>query len=174
MFKNIKIHNKKSDNIDNITNIIINENEMTISINGKDDKKDIVSDKKNNISSEINNIEEIPGPSLVSRNYFNMAKNNNKKDEKTYDYKSEEIKQVNSDTSRVYESVKNNNFMDKNNQRSDRAAKSISDHDVDKNPRIVSKLILDSGTNYKETQCQRLITENEESIKGSDKNKNEK
>lgn len=174
LFKNIKIHNKKSDNIDNITNIIINENEMTISINGKDDKKDIVSDKKNNISSEINNIEEIPGPSLVSRNYFNMAKNNNKKDEKTYDYKSEEIKQVNSDTSRVYESVKNNNFMDKNNQRSDRAAKSISDHDVDKNPRIVSKLILDSGTNYKETQCQRLITENEESIKGSDKNKNEK
>jgi hypothetical protein len=64
--------------------------------------------------------------------------------------------------------------MEKYNQRSDRAAKSISDHDVDKNPKIVSKLILDSGNNYKETQCQRLITENEESIKGSDKNKNEK
>ena len=174
LFKNIKIHNKKSDNIDNITNIIINDNEMTISIDAKDDKKIIVNDKKNKISGEIIRINEMPDGGKISRNYFAMAKNNNKKDEKGYEYKSEEIKQVNSSTSRVYESVKNNNFMDKFNQRSDRAAKSISDHDADKNPRIVSKLILDSGNNYKETQCQRLITENEESIKGSDKNKNEK
>ena len=168
LFKNIKVHNKKGDNIDNITNIIINDNDMTLSIKDKEDKKDLIVDKKSDISNDIKNI------GLISRNYFNMAKNNNKKEEKVYEYKSEEIKQLNSNTSRAYESVKNNNFMDKYNQRSDRAAKSISDHDMDKNPRIVSKLILDPSTNYKETQCQRLITENEESVKGSDKNKNEK
>lgn len=176
IFKNIKIGNRKDDDIDNITNILINENEMTISAKGKDDKKDKdkVSDKKSgDLIYDAYNINENTA-GLISRNYFNMAKNNNKKDEKVYEYKSEEIKQINSNTSRLYESVKNNNFMEKNNQRSDRAAKSISDHEFDKNPRIVSKLILDSTNNYKETQCQRLITENEESIKGSDKNKNDK
>ena len=173
LFKNIKIHNNKGDNLDNVTNILINENEMTISIKDKDDKIDIVSNKENNITNDINNKNDNPG--LIRRNYFSMTKNkNNKKDEKPYEYKSEEINQANSNTSRAYESVKNNNFMEKNNQRSDRAAKSISDHDVDKYPKKVSKLILDSGINYKETQCQRLITENEESIKDSYKNKNEK
>ena len=171
LFKNIKIHNNKGDNLDNVTNILINENEMTISIKDKDDKIDIVSNKENNITNDINNKNDNPG--LIRRNYFSMTKNNNnKKDEKPYEYKSEEINQANSNTSRAYESVKNNNFMEKNNQRSDRAAKSISDHDVDKYPKKVS--ILDSGINYKETQCQRLITENEESIKDSYKNKNEK
>ena len=62
---------------------------------------------------------------LFSREYFNNTKNKNiKTSEQIFDkYKSEEIKQLNSNSSRnnAYVNVKNNNFVEKNFQKSDRA-----------------------------------------------------
>ena len=83
----------------------------------------------------------------VLRNYFNNIKNN--KSEHNFDkYKSEEIKQLNSNSSRSKEysnNIQNNNNIEKYNQQRNKAAKSISEHEqYNKINNKISRLALDS------------------------------
>ena len=86
--------------------------------------------KKNNNKNYENDISK---KRLASRDYFNNTKSN--KNEKNFDiYKSEEVKQLNSNSSRskvLYNNhtTKNINFLGKNDLQSNEAAKSISDHE---------------------------------------------
>ena len=154
--KDINITNNKI-KINNFNNFI------PIEISSKGDEN-----KDNNSKNE--NI--IIDGHLISKNYYNNAKNYKKK--KNFDkYKSEEIKQINSNSSRgkVFEKVKSNNYFEKNNQRSDKAAKSISDHEheQDNKNNAISKLVLDSGR-IENNKSQRLMTENDNIYTKDDKN----
>ena len=162
----------KEESKNNLKENINNENNQNnaidvMNIDVKDDN--IVDNNSNDNNNNINNncndkeTEEIEA-GLISRNYFNIIKNNNVNESKIDKYKSEEINQINSNYSRDKMFIKNNNFMDKKNQRSDKAAKSISEQEADKT-KVVSKLILDSvrtyyGDNNKENNNgPRLVTE---------------
>jgi hypothetical protein len=125
----------------------------------------------NNAKNENNKNNAIIG-GFVSRDYFNNTKDITKdKNDNTYDiHKSEEIKQLNSDKNAAKNNIniiKSNNFIDKNNQQSDRAAKSISEQEQDYKQKV-SKLVLDSlKINETETIKEnnkgiRLITEYDE------------
>ena len=165
IFKKIKINKKiiqKKTNFNDITGIQIKE-------------------ENNGDSNNLNNNIDIHDNVLVPNNYFiNLKKNKLYKKDKIEKQKSEEMK-INSYSSKGKETdiLKNNNFIEKNNQQSNIAAKSINDQDSDKQTKIVSKLILDPFlTNIVENKdnyiSQRLITENEsdsESIKYSEKDK---
>ena len=167
--KNIIIIKEESKN--NLKENINNENNQNnaIDVMNIDVKDDNIVDNSNNDNNNINNNcndkenGEIEA-GLISRNYFNIIKNNNVNESKIDKYKSEEINQINSNYSRDKMFIKNNNFMDKKNQRSDKAAKSISEQEADKT-KVVSKLILDSvrtyyGDNNKENNNgPRLVTE---------------
>lgn len=133
-------------------------------------------EKNDNINKNENNVLDT---ALISRNYYNNAKSyKRKKNDKIFDkYKSEEIKQITnsvSSRSKVVEKIKNNNYFEKNNQRSDKAAKSISDQEQDNKNKFESKIILDSvgkEENIKDNKkFQRLMTEYDDNNKGDKKN----
>ena len=174
-----KINEKnKTSNIsqNNSDNIYYNNN--NIQINNIPDMKIEVNESGNNIN-ENNRFNR----GAASRNYFNYKKNN-KSQQNLDKYKSEEIKQFNSNSSRSKVNnniIKSNNFMEKYYyQQSNKAAKSISDleqdNKINKESRLVldSLRIIDSDTNkeYKEKDNkekekenkyeQRLITEYDE------------
>ena len=155
--ENYKFENKEK-NIDD-DNRINNIETLEIETNNNNAKND------NNKNNAI-----IGG--FVSRDYFNNTKDITKdKNDNTYDiHKSEEIKQLNSDKNAAKNNIniiKSNNFIDKNNQQSDRAAKSISEQEQDYKQKV-SKLVLDSlKINETETIKEnnkgiRLITEYDE------------
>ena len=144
---------KNNDNMKNIKQIILNKNNKNNYNNNNIQIDDSIpmklSEKSdNNNNKNINNyiIDEnnLHDTGVVSRNYINSMKNNNNiinKNENNFDkYKSEQI-YSNSSINKVYDSVQTNN-IDKNYQRSDKAAKSISEQEQDFKTKIVSKLIM--------------------------------
>ena len=169
-----------------------------ININNENDKDENKVDS--NDIQEVNLIEEdniknyneiddninknyIDKKKLISKNYIiNINNNNQNKNENVEKYKSEEIKEINSDSSRIIGNIliKTNNFVDKNNQQSDKAAKSISELDGDNKTKIISKIKLEKtnsnneDNNKEKSNSEGLITENEidnKSIKDSEKGK---
>ena len=173
--KNIKIKtNNKMENIKPIilkNNIINNDIKINnvepikLSENDNNDNNNIIND--NNVLDNDNNVLYT---GLITRNYFNKTNNNNKNiNESNFDkYKSEEIKQLYSNSStnkNYYNSYKNNNYIDQNNQQSDKTYKSISEQEHDNKRIFVSKLVLISDRiknqeNKKEdNNIQRLATE---------------
>lgn len=179
---NLKEKNSNKNKKNKKINLIkINEKNKTtkISENGNDNNNDIqinnipvmeIDIKENNNKISENNIYD---RGSISRNYFNNIKNN--KSDQNFEqyldkYKSNEIKQINLNSSRSKEydyNIKNNNFLEKYNQQSNKAAKSISDHDQDNKMNKVSKLILDSLRNN-DTETYKEYKENKE----KDKKKN--
>ena len=162
--KNIIIIKEESKNNLEEKNNNENNKNNAIDVMNIDVKDDNIIDNSNNDNNCNDKETEEIEAGLISRNYFNNIKYNNINENKIDKYKSEEIKQINSNYSRDKMYVKNNNFIDKKNQRSDKAAKSISEQEADKT-KVVSKLILDSvrtnyGDNNKENNTgQRLVTE---------------
>ena len=159
---NIKINDNKK----NLKQIIVKNNEKNNNINNDININDIDSmkiseksdDKKNNNNNYMDD-DNIFDSGLISKNFYKSTKNNKINKEKYFEqYKSEEIKQINSNSSR-------NNVNTKNNQRSDKAAKSISEQEQDNKTKIVSKSILtserifDKENNKEANNIQRLITE---------------
>ena len=180
--KNKKIQLIKINEKNKTTNISENNNE-----NDNDINNDLLIDNIPDIGIEIKennnkiNEDNIYDAGAVSRNYFNNTKNN--KSEHNYDkYKSEEIKQLNSNSSRSkaynYNNIQNNNYIEKYYQQSNKAAKSISDHEQDnKINNKISRLALDSlkiidTDTYKEYKEKENKESKEKDIK--DYNNNEK
>ena len=155
--KSEEINEKNSDN-DNIEN-------MEIKIKEENNNENL------NIKMNINENKLIDN-GLISRDYFNNSKNKNLKiNDIIFDkYKSEEIKKLNSNSTRnnAYINVKNNNFVEKTIQKSDRAIKSYNseqdqEQEID-NKTKKSKLLFDSSRADIETnnKIKRLITEYDE------------
>ena len=158
--KNNYINDIKINNINNIEHIKLNE-------------KTVIKNNINTIITNDNNDNAITfDTGLISKS--NLNKRDNKKSKKFDKYNSEEIKQINSNSSlnKIYNnSTKNNNYICKNNnQQSDKAAKSISEQEQDNKTKIVSKLILasdriineinnDTENNKEKKDAQRLVTE---------------
>ena len=171
LYKALKLINKKNIEKNNdIKNNITNDIEVIDIVENNTQKNNII-DKKHFISKDY---------------YNNINKNQNKnKKENIEKYKSEEIKEMNSTTSKdIDNKLVKNNFIEKNNKRSDKATKkSISDLDADKKTKIVIKLIIEKNTSNKEDNknkepdnFERLITEkenlnNEEYLKDLEKDK---
>ena len=133
-------NNEKNNNFNNIKINDINVNKIEpIILNEKNDYNNI---NINNFITNDNNDNTITFD--TGNSYLNNK--NNKKGIHFDKYKSEEIKQINSSVNKIYNnSTKNNIYIDKNNnQKSDIAAKSISEHEQDNKTKIVSKLILTS------------------------------
>ena len=150
--KQIILKNNEKDN--NIKNDIKINDIDSMKISEKND------DKKNNNNNYMDD-DNIFDSGLISKNFYKSTKNNKINKEKYFEqYRSEEIKQINSNSSR-----NNVDVNTKNNQRNDKAAKSISEQEQDNKTKIVSKSILTSERiidkeNNKETNnLQRLITE---------------
>ena len=186
-------YDTEDNNINKLETIIPFENITEEDLKFKNKEKNIDDDNRNNnietleietnnndIKNENNKNNAIIG-GFVSRDYFKSTKDITKdKNDNTYDiHKSEEIKQLNSDSYAAKNNaniIKSNNFIDKNNQQSDRAAKSISEQDQDFKQKVVSKLVLDSvRINETETIKEnnkgiRLITEYDEQNNKNDEN----
>ena len=167
-----KINLKQNIIIKKIKRFNENDNNDNYKIkNNNDNHIDIIDISSKDDNDYGNKNVNIPNIGVISRNYFINSKYNSKsKDDNLIDnYKSEVIKNEYSDLSRNKENinVKNNNFIERNIQRSDKAAKSFSEQESDKKTKIVSKLVLDSirinqGESNKENYMgPRLITEND-------------
>ena len=170
--ENLKSNNNKKTKKEEENDKINNIETMTVEI-----------DVKNNINenNESDNNKPIIG-GFVSKDYFNNTKNISKDitEEKFDKYKSEEINQFNSNSSRANNNtnlfLKNSNVIERNNQQSDKAAKSISEQDVNNKVGVVSKLILESvrinetENNKENIKGQRLITEYDEINNKNDEN----
>ena len=160
--KSEEINDKNSDNHNDNDDENIENMEIKI--------KDENNNENMNIKMNLNENKLIES-GLVSKENFNNTKNKNlKKRDNIFDkYKSEEIKQLNSNSSQnnTYINVKNNNFVDKNAQKSDRAIKSIYsdaqeqeiDYNTKKSKLIFDSLRVDCETNNK---IKRLISEYDE------------
>ena len=157
--KNNYINDIKINNINNIEPIKLSE-------------KSVIKNNINNIITNDNNDNTITFDTGFTKS--NLNNKDNKKSKNFNKYKSEEIKQINSNSSlnKIYNiSTKNNNYIYKNNnQQSDKAAKSISEQEQDNKTKIVSKLILasdriineinnDTENNKEKNDAQRLATE---------------
>ena len=164
--------NKKKEHGIEVMNLSIKdelENDNNNNANNNNNKENL--DENNNEKNDIG---------IISRNYFNSIKNNNRNDIIFDKYKSEEIKFMNSNSSRDNRDKTNfkktNNYIERNNQRSDKTAKSISEPENENKNKIVSKLVLDSlrTNNGDNNNGQRLITEYDyQYINENDREKND-